>query len=70
MPVPSRYDLGQLVLEALRRSPSRAGSKDMGKLAGDAERHPRGAQSGHAGAGRRLEGEDVVEEFVDHYRDR
>ncbi len=51
-----------------RRAEARAKAKEL--LAGDAERRRAGGQSGHEGAGRPLEGEDVVDEFVDHYPDR
>jgi hypothetical protein len=50
-----------------RRAEARAKAKEL--LAGDAERRRAGGQSGHEGAGRPLEGEDVVDEFVDHYPD-
>jgi transposase len=51
-----------------RRAEARAKAKEL--LAGDAERRRAGGQSGHEGAGRPLAGEDVVDEFVDHYPDR
>ena len=50
-----------------RRAEARAKAKEL--LAGDAERRRAGGQSGHEGAGRPLAGEDVVDEFVDHYPD-
>src|SRR6266571_5360326 len=50
-----------------RRAEARAKAKEL--LAGDAERRRAGGQSGHEGAGRPREGEDVVAEFVDHYPD-
>jgi transposase len=51
-----------------RRAEARAKAKEL--LRGDAERRSAGGQPGHEGAGRPLEGEDHVEEFVDHYPDR
>ena len=48
-----------------RRADPRAKAKE--RLARDAERRSAGGQSGHEGAGRPLEGEDLVDEFVDHY---
>ena len=51
-----------------RRAEARAKAKEL--LARDAERRSAGGQSGHEGAGRPLESEEVVDEFVDHYPDR
>jgi transposase len=51
-----------------RRAEARAKAKEL--FARDAERKRRaGGQPGHEGAGRPLEGEDRVDEFVDHYPD-
>ncbi len=51
-----------------RRAEARAKAKEL--LARDAERRAAGGQPGHEGAGRTLEDEDHVDEFVDHYPDR
>jgi len=51
-----------------RRAEARAKAKEL--FAREAERRRAGAQPGHEGAGRPLESEDRVDEFVDHYPDR
>ena len=51
-----------------RRAEARAKAKEL--LADDAERRRAGGQSGHEGAGRPFEGEDVVDELVEHFPDR
>ena len=51
-----------------RRAEARARAKEL--FARDAERRRAGGQPGHEGAGRPLEGEDHVDEFVDHYPER
>src|SRR5207244_881083 len=51
-----------------RRAEARAKAKEL--FARDAERRRAGGQTGHEGAGRPLEGEDHVDEFVDHYPER
>src|SRR5712691_8355220 len=48
-----------------RRAEARAKAKEL--FARDAERRRAGGQPGHEGAGRTLEDEDYVDEFVDHY---
>ena len=51
-----------------RRAEARARAKEL--LAREAEPRAAGGQPGHQGAGRALEEEDNVDEFVDHYPDR
>jgi transposase len=50
-----------------RRAEARAKAKEL--LAGEGARRKAGGQEGHAGAGRRLEPEDQVDEIVEHYPD-
>jgi transposase len=50
-----------------RRAEARAKAKEL--LAREKEQRRAGGQPGHEGAGRRLEDEDHVDEFVDHYPD-
>ena len=50
-----------------RRAEARAKAKEL--FSRDAERRRAGGQPGHEGAGRPLESEDQVDEFVDHYPD-
>jgi transposase len=48
-----------------RRAEARAKAKEL--LAGEGANRKAGGQEGHAGAGRRLEPEDQVDEIVEHY---